>query len=381
MVRISRPAESQGRSWGEKTLQQQNWYGSKGTSLWLRLAQALATPYYFRFFVRTCTDMSQHPMGLKVQYVVSVLLCAHLLLTSPACKICPAGEFQKSCGECAPCPAGRYTDKWNREESCHRCSGDCRPEFNQVVIKNCSSTSNLKCKCQIGFRCLYEVTHTDNCRKCVATAMVRAIPNITKKRITTTVPDYEQTYSSSTDSSTDSSTARLCIFPDCDAQTVNSSHAHTDVSASPRLVAILLPVVIVVTVALAVMLCICLHGQENCLKQAAVKLKNKGGSHAATEEESTDLFPIEPCGAVHVHNAGTVIFSWLGHVTEQVSSVPRADRVTDVKEEEQNGNQAPSSSCSLSVPLSEEERSSDALSFPSQEEGKHWHVSKEEALA
>ncbi|XP_077454666.1 uncharacterized protein LOC144073033 isoform X2 [Stigmatopora argus] len=271
-------------------------------------------------------------MAFKVQYGVSVLLsCAHLILTFPMrgkeCKMCPAGEFQKSCEQCAPCPAGRYTEQRNREDSCHRCYGDCRPEFHQVVSKNCSSTSNLKCTCRDGFRCAAVVAHSDNCKKCVATATTPPATTMTKKT-TMTVTDDEQTSASAESNFYPPS----CSFPDCDKQPGNSSHAKNDKSTRSRPVAILLPLVAVATATLAVALCICRHGEETCLKQAAVKLKNKGGSNAGAKVKSTDLSSLEPCGAVHVHNAGTVVFSWLGH-------------------------------------------------FTGQEEGKDWHLSKEEAEA
>ncbi|XP_061632564.1 tumor necrosis factor receptor superfamily member 26 isoform X2 [Phyllopteryx taeniolatus] len=216
-------------------------------------------------------------MGLKVQYLVSVLLSsAQLLLTFPLteknhlsirrgkeCKMCPAGEFQKSCEQCAPCPAKSYTTDWNREESCHRCYGDCRPEFNQKVIEDCSSTSNLKCTCQDGFRCTAVVAYTGNCKNCVATTTVTAAA-------ATTADEDEQTPSSSSSGSR-SNSARLCSFPECETKPGNSSHANK----GPQLVAVVFPMVVVVTVALTVWLCSCRRGEETCLKRAVVKLCNK----------------------------------------------------------------------------------------------------------
>ncbi|XP_061632563.1 tumor necrosis factor receptor superfamily member 3 isoform X1 [Phyllopteryx taeniolatus] len=324
-------------------------------------------------------------MGLKVQYLVSVLLSsAQLLLTFPLteknhlsirrgkeCKMCPAGEFQKSCEQCAPCPAKSYTTDWNREESCHRCYGDCRPEFNQKVIEDCSSTSNLKCTCQDGFRCTAVVAYTGNCKNCVATTTVTAAA-------ATTADEDEQTPSSSSSGSR-SNSARLCSFPECETKPGNSSHANK----GPQLVAVVFPMVVVVTVALTVWLCSCRRGEETCLKRAVVKLCNKGVPNVtAKEKEPNQHFLTDPCGAVHVHNAGTVIFSWLSQFTGQVGPVTETKMATkDEEEEAEDGDQAPPPSFSPSVPLSEEEMSGEAVLFPSQEEGKDWHVSKEEAEA
>ncbi|XP_051922228.1 tumor necrosis factor receptor superfamily member 14-like [Hippocampus zosterae] len=179
-------------------------------------------------------------MGLKVKCLAVALLApAQLLLTLPLternhlsaqrgkeCKMCPAGRYRKSREECAPCPAGSYTTDWNCEDSCHRCYGDCRPEFNQRVLANCSSTSNLKCACQDGFRCTAVVAFTDNCKNCVATAT--ATSTATAK--TTAAPDEdEQTPSSSSGDSSHS--AGLCSFPECDVEPRNSSHTDKGESA------------------------------------------------------------------------------------------------------------------------------------------------------
>ncbi|XP_061530409.1 tumor necrosis factor receptor superfamily member 3 [Phycodurus eques] len=304
--------------------------------------------------------------------------------------MCPPGEFQKSCEQCAPCPAKSYTTDWNREESCLRCYGDCRPEFNQEVIEDCSSTSNLKCTCQDGFRCTAVVAYTGNCKNCVATTTVTAAA-----AAAATTDEDEQTPSSSSSGSR-SNSARLCSFPECEAEPGNSSHANK----GPQLVAVVFPMVVVVTVALTVWLCICRRGEETCLKRGQI-LYNMSISLApscgillprnhvevegvpnvtAKEKEPNQHFLTDPCGAVHVHNAGTVIFSWLSQFTGQVGPVTETKMATkDEEKEAEDGDQAPPPSFSPSVPLSEEEMSGEAVLFPSQEEGKDWHVSKEEA--
>ncbi|XP_077382169.1 uncharacterized protein LOC144021850 isoform X2 [Festucalex cinctus] len=332
-------------------------------------------------------------MGLKVQYFMSVLLAsAQMLLTFPLterkhlpiqhgieCQMCPAGQFQKSCGRCESCPAGSYTADWNREDSCHRCYGDCRPEFNQRVLENCSSTSNLKCTCQDGFRCTAVVAYTDNCKNCVATTTVTS--TTTTKTTTAQNEDEQTTFSSSSEDNSNSE--RLCSFPECDLQPGNSSQR----IERARLVAVVFPMVVVVTLALLVLLCICRSREETCLKRAVMKLRNKGAPNGAgKEQEPTHRFPIDTCGAVHVHNAGTVIVSWLSQFTGQVGPVTEARRATEDEDDDEEETEdadriSPSPVITPGVPLSEEERSGEPVFFPSQEEGKDCHVSKEEAEA
>ncbi|XP_077431376.1 uncharacterized protein LOC144057542 isoform X2 [Vanacampus margaritifer] len=328
---------------------------------------------------------------MKVQYLVSALLAfAQLLLTFPLtersrlpvqhgveCQMCPAGRFQKSCGQCEPCPAGSYTDDWNREDSCHRCYGDCRPEFNQRVLENCSGTSNLKCTCQDGFRCAAVAAYTDNCKNCVATTTVTST-----RTETTTASAHEDEQTAFSSSSEDiSNFARLCSFPHLFTEGVMFP------STAPQLAAVVFPMVAVVTVALLVLFCICRSREETCLKRAVMKLRNKGAPNAAGKErESTHHVPIDPRGAVHVHNAGTVIISWLSQFTGQVGPVTEARRAAEEDEEEEeeaedSDRMSPPPVLTPGVPLSEEERSGEPVFFPSQEEGKDWHVSKEEAEA
>ena len=90
-------------------------------------------------------------------------------------------------------------------------------------------------------------------------------------------------------------------------------------------------------------------------------------------------------GPVHVHNPGTVIFSLLSQFTGQVGPTIEAGKTAERASSEEEDDRAcpvyhPTSS--PSIHLSEEERSGDVDSFffPSQEQGKDCHISKEEAL-
>lgn len=100
---------------------------------------------------------------------------------------------------------------------------------------------------------------------------------------------------------------------------------------------------------------------------------------------SSKIFPCVCVGPVHVHNPGTVIFSLLSEFTGQVGPTVEggktAERVASVEEDERDCPVCHPTS-SPSIHLSEEERSreTDSIFFPSQEQGKDCHVSKEEEL-
>lgn len=89
-------------------------------------------------------------------------------------------------------------------------------------------------------------------------------------------------------------------------------------------------------------------------------------------------------GPVHVHNPGTVIFSLLSQFTGQVGPTSEVGKTAERVSSEEDDKSCPDChpASSPSVHLSEEERSGDAESFifPSQEQGKDCHMSKEEAL-
>uniref|UniRef100_UPI0037E965E7 tumor necrosis factor receptor superfamily member 5 isoform X2 n=1 Tax=Semicossyphus pulcher TaxID=241346 RepID=UPI0037E965E7 len=261
------------------------------------------------------------------------------------CELCPAGEFQKSCTECEPCPAGSYTTEWNREDSCHRCYGDCRPDFHLKVVQNCTSTSDVKCLCEEGFRCSDLVPLSTNCRYCV---------RIEEKT------SFEKT----------------------------NSH----------LAAILCPLAVVGFLALVIALFVCCHKDESCFKQAMSKLCNEGGGAAPhkpkepTHQFTRDSFSAKQqpssisanLGPVHVHNPGTVIVSLLNQFTGQVGPTIESVKTVEREQSKEDERECPIShpTSSPSIHLSEEERSAeiDSMFLPSQEQGKDCHMSKEEVL-
>ncbi|XP_034466059.1 tumor necrosis factor receptor superfamily member 23-like [Hippoglossus hippoglossus] len=114
-------------------------------------------------------------MGLVQYFVIVLISSAQLVFTSPLDytasggqrTMCPAGKYQKSGAECQPCPAGSFTTDWNLDDSCHRCFTDCRSDHHLKVVQGCTSTSDIKCVCEAGFKCTKNITYTENCAQCV----------------------------------------------------------------------------------------------------------------------------------------------------------------------------------------------------------------------
>ncbi|XP_041648867.1 tumor necrosis factor receptor superfamily member 5 [Cheilinus undulatus] len=341
--------------------------------------------FYFNFFAHLSPILLQ---ATKPFYLDS---------NGRRCTLCPAGAFQKSCTECMPCPAGTYTTKQNRESSCHRCYRDCKPEYHMKVVDECTSTSDLKCACQAGYRCQDRVSLSTNCRYCVK------VDETTSTEAAMVISTKDKHTPSSASSGRSSTSANSCRSPLCGPQSVpqagNSTHIQTDKTDS-HLVAILCPIVVIGFLALVILLFIRCHEEESCLKQAMSKLYNEGGQDASHKpKEPTHQLPRDSfsakqqssslsagnLGPVHVHNPGTVIVSLLNQFTGQVGpTVEGAKTVERGTSEEEQERDCPvcHPTSSTSVHLSEEERSAeiDSMFLPSQEQGKDCHVSKEEVL-
>ncbi|XP_022612376.1 tumor necrosis factor receptor superfamily member 5-like isoform X1 [Seriola dumerili] len=343
-------------------------------------------------------------MGL-VQYLVIVLmLYAQVVLTSPLaerstlvtdkkCKMCSAGEFQKSCTECEPCPAGSFTNDRNSEDSCHRCFGDCRSDYHLKVVENCTSTSDLKCVCEAGFKCNDKVRYSTvgNCRSCVK------IPETPRNVATAPTPGNDKQTPSSVSSGHTITSAKPCQFSECQQSVPPTPSAD---AMSSQLAAILGPLAIMGCLALVILFCVCHQGDETCFKQAIAKICNEGKQDASHKsKESSHQFPRDSfcakqqppslsaanLGSVHVHNPGTVIFSLLSQFTGQVGATIEGGKAAEtVGSEEEDERDCPvcHPTSSPSIHLSEEERSGeiDSIFFPSQEQGKDCHMSKEEEL-
>ncbi|XP_072251147.1 uncharacterized protein [Leuresthes tenuis] len=171
-------------------------------------------------------------------------------------------------------------------------------------------------------------------------------------------------------------------------------------NTNTQLAAILCPVLFVGCVALVILFCIRRPQDEPCFRQTIAKLcndevqdtshKSKESTHQfhrdsfSTKQQPSSLSAANQ-GSVHVHNPGTVIFSLLSQFTGQVGPTilgsKTAERASSDGEDERDCPvfHPTSSPC---IHLSEEERSGeiDNIFFPSQEQGKDCHVSKEESL-
>ncbi|XP_070823039.1 tumor necrosis factor receptor superfamily member 5 [Chaetodon trifascialis] len=181
------------------------------------------------------------------------------------CQMCPAGEFQKSCTECKPCPPGRYTAKLNREDSCHFCYGDCRPDYHLKVVQNCTSKSDVKCICEAGYTCTEMVPLSDNCKYCAK------IQEAATTEAAAIISGKDKHTPSSASSGHSSTPAKPCRFPNCGPKSVpaagNGTHLKTD-EMSSHLTAILCPVIVMGCVILVILFFICHPRNESCFKQA-----------------------------------------------------------------------------------------------------------------
>ncbi|XP_051262106.1 tumor necrosis factor receptor superfamily member 5 [Dicentrarchus labrax] len=354
-------------------------------------------------------------MGLVQCLVVVLMLPAQLVLTSPTeptkyytlqgrrCRWCPAGEYQSSCTECLPCPAGTFTTESNREESCHPCYTDCKTNYHQKVVQNCTRESDLKCICEAGFTCTAMVPLSENCRDCekikeTTTTEAATIISDNDKHTVSSASSASSTSSTSSAPSGHSSTsAKPCQFPKCAVSVSEAGHIKTD---SSQLAAILCPVVSIGFVALIILFFVRRPRNESCFKQViALLLCNEGGRDASHKsKESTHQFPRDSfstkqqpsslsaanLGPVHVHNPGTVIFSLLSQFTGQVGPTIEGGKTVETKSGEEDERDCPvfHPTSSPSIHLSEEERrgETESIFFPSQEQGKDCHVSKEESL-
>ncbi|XP_069551772.1 uncharacterized protein [Brachyistius frenatus] len=345
-------------------------------------------------------------MGFVKYFVAVLMLSAQLVLNSPTtlmlctmgdrtCKSCSAGEYQKSCTECEPCPAGHYTTRQNCEDSCLLCYGDCRSEFHLKVVQNCSSTSDVKCTCEAGFTCVEKVRYTENCKECVKI-------QVTITTGAAVISGKGKQTTSSASSGHSSISPKLCRFPECGPQPVltadNSTH-HKPEETSSQLAAILGPMIAIGLLALMILFCVRGTGDEMCFRQIIAKLcYEEGQATSHVSEESTHQIPRDSfsakqqpssqsaasLGPVHVHNQGTVIFSLLSQFTGQVGSTVEGGKTAEKMSSKEDERSCPvfHPTSPHSIHLSEEEKHGgiDSIFFPSQEQGKDCHVSKEEAL-
>ncbi|XP_076610949.1 tumor necrosis factor receptor superfamily member 6B [Chaetodon auriga] len=94
---------------------------------------------------------------MLVSFLLVLLLSTRAALAegvAPECDRCPPGTYLRArCtptekSDCAPCPAGSFTELWNYIGKCLRC-GVCGQ--NQRVKTACTASSDSQCECQQGY--------------------------------------------------------------------------------------------------------------------------------------------------------------------------------------------------------------------------------------
>ncbi|XP_052000628.1 uncharacterized protein LOC127656366 [Xyrauchen texanus] len=334
-------------------------------------------------------------MVVTVLLISMVMLTAHLINGHPMDRhitafpggncsaLCPAGHYSFKCN-CLSCTSGFFNSQENSEESCHRCFQSCKPDFYMEVVKKCTSTSDVQCRCMDGFVCTDKDKYTGHCKRCEA--------------ITTPPPD--QSYTS-------------IVIPSV-ATSFIPPH-HLKIWRDNVLVWILIGLIAVMSsvIVLIVFFRLCRKKEKECFKQF-VRRCSLGNLEIESETTPPPRQPIEQphahemlshaskptshntdssfhqptsseqavpppgnLGPLHIYGPQTVFVSLLN----QFGWDGGEKKTHELPEESINHNNVP---CPQSPPihLSEEERSkeSDFIFFPSQEQGKECHISKEEVL-
>ncbi|XP_077951092.1 uncharacterized protein LOC144389601 isoform X3 [Gasterosteus aculeatus] len=347
------------------------------------------------------------PMQSFVIVVLSAKMVLSVPLTDgaqhspgPSCKMCPSGSYQKSCTECQSCPAGYYTSGPNHEYNCHPCYLDCKPDGHMKVVQNCTRKTDVKCVCEDGFRCTDTVPYSENCRYC-------EIQDTTTTEVAAVVPGKDKHTPPSASSGNNSTSHKPSQSPKRGPPLVtpagnDTHHRGGEDKTNDDLVAILCPLVAVGCASLGMLLFVCSTRGETCFKRAVIKLCNLGGADASHKSnDSTHHIPRDSfsakqqpsflstanLGPVHVHNPGTVIFSLLSQFTGQAGPttecVKKSERVNSEEEEEEERYCPvfhPTSSPSPHLSKEEWRGETESVFFPSQEQGKDCHMSKEEEL-
>ncbi|KAM9116205.1 tumor necrosis factor receptor superfamily member 25 [Pangshura tecta] len=100
--------------------------------------------------------------------------CASVYSPKHCCQKCPAGTFMMApCTSrgydtaCERCPPGTYLSFENLERECQKCS-ECQAQAFQLVLKNCTETSNIECDCEAGHfkQCIDPKCRDFTCQEC-----------------------------------------------------------------------------------------------------------------------------------------------------------------------------------------------------------------------
>ncbi|NWT99941.1 TNR25 factor, partial [Urocynchramus pylzowi] len=113
--------------------------------------------------LRRHTDRRQCPDGMN--WIETAGQCCHQ---------CPAGMFlyepctsPENGSVCRACPAGTFRTQPNTLRECQACY-ECDQQAFQIVLSNCSATSNIACGCEPGrFRVCHDMKCSEfSCQKC-----------------------------------------------------------------------------------------------------------------------------------------------------------------------------------------------------------------------
>lgn len=295
---------------------------------------------------------------------------------------CPAGFYKDDC-KCHQCDHDFFNNREN-EDSCTRCFQRCTHEFKMEKVKECTTTSDVECRCQRGYTCASKDQYTGQCESCVPNITPDPTPlpqSYTSTDISSKVPSSTLSFNGFTDSPMDYKDYLLwTLF---------------------GLISSILSIII-----LTLILRFCSKKEKECLKHI-VRQCSLG---ADVDSEVTP--PSQPDEQPHTHEMLSDVCSPTNHNTDpfhqpvsQEQAVPPAGNLGPLhiygpqtvfvsllnhfageQKAHEQGESLNSSSMSYPqsppVHLSEEERSGedDFIFFPSQEQGKECHISKEEVL-
>ncbi|XP_018593336.2 tumor necrosis factor receptor superfamily member 5 isoform X1 [Scleropages formosus] len=310
--------------------------------------------------------------------------------------LCPPGEYVTQDRRCVPCPLGYFSAHHSKERSCRRCSQDCREVMHLEAYRSCNATSNTRCKCKEGFECSDYDYETQSCNLCKP--VVRAVTEVPCKAGT-----FFSASSGGCKQHTNCTSLGLTVLT-----AGNSTHNTICVQRSRTearvewwyIFVAVLPFVIVTAVLLIWRLehKACLkkiikfgaaegHKKENlCPPRSPTSVSDLlfGTTSNCSPEPSFGTEPAAPqatgsLGPFHIYSAGTVFVSLLNQVTGVGKD---ADKERRARREDGDGLGPVEPPSSPPVHLSEEERDEqkDCIFFPSQEQGKEIHLSKEERM-
>ncbi|XP_053486025.1 tumor necrosis factor receptor superfamily member 3 [Ictalurus furcatus] len=353
-------------------------------------------------------------MSVKVLHVVICLILMSGLTSSlpleaetrhrraaDVCTECPAGMYVSSC-KCITCPENTFTNKTNREYSCLPCFMDCRAELHMQVVSPCSKVADVVCECVKGFVCSKIDVYTNQCVRCKQQPVVKTTSQPTTQTFPRTVA---QTTSYAPEQTTLLPLAWTTSMNICTAQPVH------DKPQGPMLQICILFLVLFILFSI-ITFYFYKRRKIDCLKkrlkQCSVR-KQKEDSKAISSEinkpikqlhaqeihtqtpstTNTDFPTPQPdsrqqplpasgnLGPLHIYGAGTVFVSLLNQF-----GLNGGDKDEEDHREQPLNNNEMHSPPSPTIPLSKEEKNRDIsfISFPSQEQGKECHMSKEEGL-